>query len=413
MSAPVTAPALAPWQQYICRACGYIYNEADGDPDSGLAPGTRFCDIPDDWACALCGVTKLDFDLCAAPDPAARSTCSGAPGAPTPRSQPGVVIVGAGRAGWQMAETLRAQDPALPITLVTACNGDVYDKPLLSVAMARQLAPAALARETGEQAARRLNVHLLARTHALRICPATRQLRTTRGTLRYRQLVLAHGAAPSLPPQLPPSMCWHVNHLDTCLKLRAALGSQPRRVLVVGAGLVGSELANDLALGGHQLTLLDVAARPLANCLNEAASSELLKAWATLPLQFVGSVKVAAITHTATGYRVSTECGQVFEADQVIAATGLVTPSRLAQTAGLAWRNGIAVDAATLATSQQDIHALGDCITINGQSSRFIEPIARQAKTIAAQIVCGAPVAYEHRTPLLRVKTSSLPFTLA
>ncbi|MDP3835719.1 MAG: rubredoxin, partial [Hydrogenophaga sp.] len=45
--------ALAPYQSYICEACGYVYHEADGDPDGGLPPGTRFADIPDDWACPL------------------------------------------------------------------------------------------------------------------------------------------------------------------------------------------------------------------------------------------------------------------------------------------------------------------------------------------------------------------------
>ena len=51
-----------PWRLFICRACGLIYDEAEGDPDSGLAPGTRFEDIPDDWECPLCGVTKTDFE---------------------------------------------------------------------------------------------------------------------------------------------------------------------------------------------------------------------------------------------------------------------------------------------------------------------------------------------------------------
>ena len=41
------------WKQYICRACGLIYDEEAGDPDSGLAPGTRFEAIPDDWVCPL------------------------------------------------------------------------------------------------------------------------------------------------------------------------------------------------------------------------------------------------------------------------------------------------------------------------------------------------------------------------
>ena len=47
--------------KYECNICGYIYDPADGDPDSGIAPGTAFEDIPDDWVCPLCGVGKDDF----------------------------------------------------------------------------------------------------------------------------------------------------------------------------------------------------------------------------------------------------------------------------------------------------------------------------------------------------------------
>ena len=121
---------------YICKACGLIYDESKGDEDSGLAAGTRFADIPDDWACPLCGVTKSDFELYAAePIQHIRRAATANKAARANRS-PGTVIVGAGRAGWQMAQALRAQDAAMLITMVTACNGDVYDKPLLSVAMA-------------------------------------------------------------------------------------------------------------------------------------------------------------------------------------------------------------------------------------------------------------------------------------
>lgn len=70
------------------------------------------------------------------------------------------------------------------------------------------------------------------------------------------------------------------------------------------------------------------------------------------------------------------------------------------------------MDAATLRTSDPHIHALGDCISVNGQVSRFIEPIARQARTIAAAIAGGEAVPYEHRAAPVRVKTSSQPLTL-
>lgn len=50
-------------KKYICDPCGYIYDPEIGDPDSGIAPGTAFEDIPEDWVCPLCGVTKEDFSL--------------------------------------------------------------------------------------------------------------------------------------------------------------------------------------------------------------------------------------------------------------------------------------------------------------------------------------------------------------
>jgi rubredoxin len=48
-------------KRYVCNACGWIYDPAAGDPDSGIAPGTAFEDIPSDWACPQCGVGKEDF----------------------------------------------------------------------------------------------------------------------------------------------------------------------------------------------------------------------------------------------------------------------------------------------------------------------------------------------------------------
>ena len=98
--------------------------------------------------------------------------------------------------------------------------------------------------------------------------------------------------------------------------------------------------------------------------------------------------------------------------DQIIVAAGLQTPNQLALSAGLAWNNGIDVHAETLATNVAGIHALGDCIAINGQVSRYIEPIGRQAKTIAASIVGGQPKPYTTSRAPLRIKTTSLPFTV-
>ena len=184
-----------------------------------------------------------------------------------------------------------------------------------------------------------------------------------------------------------------------------------------------------------------------------------MQAWAALPIQFFGGVQIASVVaiapdalipltravaatsnttpapsqneaetaaqenqqtnhqanqhakHSATR-QITTHCGQVFVAEHVIVAAGLQTPNRLARSAGLAWHNGIDVQPETLATSVAGIHALGDCISINGEVSRFIEPISRQAQTVAAHI-CGLDAVPFHPTRVpLRVKTGSLQFTV-
>lgn len=48
--------------KYLCPACGYVYDPAVGDPDNGIAPGTKFEDIPEDWVCPLCGLPKSEFE---------------------------------------------------------------------------------------------------------------------------------------------------------------------------------------------------------------------------------------------------------------------------------------------------------------------------------------------------------------
>ena len=49
--------------KYVCTYCGYIYDPAAGDPENGIAAGTSFADLPDDWVCPVCGAAKEDFEI--------------------------------------------------------------------------------------------------------------------------------------------------------------------------------------------------------------------------------------------------------------------------------------------------------------------------------------------------------------
>ena len=429
----LVTPVAAAWRQFICRACGWVYDEAVGDPDGGLAPGTRFEDIPDDWACPLCGVGKSELEPWSAQaaveaarskveSQSARSYRQG------PRAGEGVVIVGGGTAGWRVVEALRALDTELPITLVTACAGDRYDKPRLSVALHQALTSEALCRESAAASAERLNVRLLAHTVASGIEPQARRLRTTRGTLRWRELVLAHGARPIEREGLPADLVWRINDLAAYRRLRSALDalaarlSQAPRIAIIGAGLVGCELANDLALQGHPVALVDIADRPLAQVADMVASARLLAAWEAqgLAIRFCAATTVGAVSRMSDGslhLMLQAAPGHagpasVLQVDLVIAATGLATPGRLATQAGLRLGSGIELDPETFDTGVPHVHAVGDCVSIAGRPQRYIEPIARQARAVALRIV-GQPVPrVPWRAPSIRVKTTSLPMTL-
>ena len=58
---PVKRQEVIKMKKYVCDVCGYIYDEAAGDPDNGIEPGTKWEDVPEDFLCPLCGVGKDQF----------------------------------------------------------------------------------------------------------------------------------------------------------------------------------------------------------------------------------------------------------------------------------------------------------------------------------------------------------------
>ncbi|WP_321915934.1 MULTISPECIES: FAD-dependent oxidoreductase [Paraburkholderia] len=406
----MNTPTTLPWRQFLCRACGLIYDEELGDPDSGLAPGTRFDDIPEDWACPLCGVVKADFEPY---EPLERTALQTDAAAVAPSRELGVVIVGGGIAGWSAAEALRALDPAVPITLVTACNGDRYLKPELSVALGRCLKPADLVRESAVNAARRLNVRLMTETFVVGISPSLNQVRTTRGAIRYTKLVVAQGARPALPEQMPASLCWRVNDLAGWSGLQARLDGAKKHVAIVGAGMIGCELAEDFARAGHAVSLIDVNPGPLASLVPAIVSEKLLTSLQDGGVRFLGGRHIEKIEKAENDQKdILLQGTEQIRVDEVVAATGLVTETRLAKMAGLAFDRGIVVDPLSMQTSVEDIYAIGDCISVAGVPCRFIEPIVRQAGVLSHHALNREHAGYVHSTPMIRLKTKAFPVVL-
>ncbi|ENW17464.1 FAD-dependent oxidoreductase [Acinetobacter nosocomialis] len=392
------------WKKYICRACGLIYDEAIGDPDSGLAAGTRFEDIPDDWECPLCGVTKLDFEPYVTVDYTQATTESGTF---FKNSAEQVIIIGAGLAGWSAAEHLRRLDSNTPITIISACEANIYHKPELSIAFSRQRSLDQLIKESAPEKAKRLNVQLVTECFVTGINAQAKMIRTTRGMFAYHKLILAQGAQSFLPEPFSPKVCWRINNLTHWKALAAQLKPEST-IALVGAGMIGCELAEDLASSGLRVHLIERNAYPLSTLLPTCAGQKLINEHEKIGIQFYGNCQVEKIEAQGNLKRLYLANGQILTVDFIIVSLGLKTDGRLAKQANLAFENGYLVNSATLQTSQPDIYALGDCISLNGLPCRFIEPIAKQAQAIAHHILGKDYAGYQHRAPLIKLKTKTV-----
>ncbi len=345
----------------------------------------------------------------------------------------GVVIVGAGLAGWHVIDAIRAKDKDIPITLITADNGDRYHKPMLTMAISQNKSATDLVRATGADAAAAANVNLHANTQVSDVNAASQQLHlisalrsdpvyTNYATISYDKLVLAMGAHPIFPKSLPEDLVWHVNHIERFGQLQEQLATGSQSVAIVGAGMVGTEIAEDLLKAGHEVTLIDLNDAPLAQMLPPKATARIAQAVKSQGINFLGGCQVSSITRNNEGkLQVSYEPiasatdssdkqPEPLIVDHVIASTGLLVDDKLPAAAGVEFdrRTGIVVDATTLRTNASNIYAIGDCMSINGVACRYVAPLRAQAATIADDILGHDHEGYDHKPPMIRLKNKAI-----
>lgn len=322
-----------------------------------------------------------------------------------------IVVIGSGFAAQQLVKSLRKLDAEQPIRLITADSGDEYNKPDLSHVVSRGCPAAAMTRLSGSDFAEQQRIALLPHCSVLGIDPARRLVLTAQGEFPYGQLVLATGAS-AVRPELPGSE--HLVTLNSQQEYAAAEGAiqQARRILVLGAGLIGCELAMDMASDGREVTLVDLADSPLSALLPATLTQPLQQALRSqgVSLRF-GTGLARMDDQPGDGWRVTLSDGRVSEQDLVIAAIGLRPNLALARGAGLAVERGILVDD-RLQTSDPHIFALGDCVQWRGQLLPFLQPIVLGANALARTLL-GTPSPLSLPPMLVKVKTPRYPLQLA
>ncbi len=189
---------MARWE---CIVCGLIYDEKEGWPEDGIAPGTKWEDVPDDWTCPDCGVGKEDFELIPGSDDGEAPADDAAPAAADDAVARSIVVIGSGLAGYGLVRELRRKDDAVAITVLTADGGEGYSKPMISTGYTKDLNADKLAAQSAEELAEQLNV-IGPHPHAggqYRYRSASREHRGWRGAAlqrtRARAGCRAHSAA--------------------------------------------------------------------------------------------------------------------------------------------------------------------------------------------------------------------------
>ena len=402
------------FQRYVCDACGYIYDEAEGDPDSGLMPGTRFEDIPNDWQCPLCGLTKSDLRLL--PDmplaPAVNKVVKPTNTKMSRGSDDAIVIIGAGIGGWSVAEAVRKQDQQTPILLVSACAGIIYPKPALSTALAKGKSAEDLSDMDAASKAAALNIDVRTETRVIKIDSAKKRITTSKGGIQYGKLILAMGAHQREIPIAGDASdtVVRVNDLLAYRKLRDRLDAGVRHVTILGAGLIGCEFAEDLSSAGYRVSVIEASDHAMASLLPDDVSQRLKMQLQNKGVDWHLSTTLDQVEHNADRLRAILSDGSALETDLILSAAGLQANTQLAEKAGIRVGKGIITDQ-LMRTSHEGIYAIGDCAEVDGQIYAYIEPIRRQAETIASQL-SGNVVPFKTLSPLVRVKTPSFPLSI-
>jgi rubredoxin-NAD+ reductase len=255
---------MARWE---CIVCGLIYDEKEGWPDDGIAPGTKWQDVPDDWTCPDCGVGKDDFELIpGSEDDLPEDTDASTDGQSEAQSRH-VVVIGSGLAGYGLVRELRRKDDAVAITVLTSDGGEGYSKPMISTGYTKDLSADKLTAQTAPELAEQLSVTVRTRTQITKIDTDAQTVQLGNGeSVGYSELVLALGAELIRPPigGDAADQVLGVNDLDDYRRFQDLLASRgAKKIAIIGAGLIGCEFANDLLNGGFSVEAVD----PMGWCL--------------------------------------------------------------------------------------------------------------------------------------------------
>lgn len=323
-------------------------------------------------------------------------------------SSSGIVIIGSGLAGYTVIREVRKLDKTIPITLVTKEPGYFYSKPMLSTALASNKSAEQLVSTSAEVMAAQLEMTILSEADVTAIDTTAQTIATSKGSIAYGKLVLGLGADQiRLPLQgNAANEVITVNDLEEYAQFRKSIEGK-KRIVILGAGLIGCEFSNDLVLGSYEVDVIDLAPQALGRLLPEAAAQALQAKLSEAGVRWHFATTVQSIDRNGDFLAITLANGSVITSDVFLSAVGLRPRLDLAKAAGIATASGITVNR-QLETSANNVYAIGDCAEVDGLVLPYVMPIMQAARALAPNLL-GRMTALTYPAMPVMVKTPALP----
>ncbi len=323
-----------------------------------------------------------------------------------------VIIIGAGLAGYQLAKEFRKLDSSTSLTIITADDGKYYSKPLLSTALTSGKTADALHTATAEMMAQQLNATILTHHAVSAIDPIEKNIILHNKKIPYSKLILACGAE-VIKPEVKGTAAKEIisiNHIYHYAEFRELLKNK-KQIVILGAGLIGSEFANDLSNAGYDVHVVAPAKAPLDLLIPEKIGNILKSALEKNGVHFHFECIVTQVDLIENNkYRLLLSNGKTIEAELILSAIGLKPHVALAHTAGILVNRGIMVNR-YLETSVSDIYAMGDCAEVEGHVLPYITPLLNCSRALA-KTLSGEKTATEYPGMPIVVKTPAHPIVV-
>jgi rubredoxin-NAD+ reductase len=328
-------------------------------------------------------------------------------------SQNPIVIIGSGLAGYTVIREFRKLESEVPVIIISADHGGFYSKPMLSNALTKGKTPDTLLNSNAEHVAEQMKAVIRPYSKVSSINPSNKNITLQDGEeINYDQLVLALGANQiRLPLEGDGSEeILSVNNLDDYRSFRDTLTTK-KEISILGAGLIGCEFANDLAMAGYNVHVIDISTQPLGKLLPPAGGAFLKRKLEAIGVAFHFDTITKRVEKIGEKLQLTFANGKTLQTDILLTAVGLIPNTSLAEKAGIKVNRGIVVNR-SLQTNYNNIYALGDCAEVDGRVLPYVMPIMHAARALAATLAKKPTLVRYPAMPVL-VKTPACPTVVA